>query len=183
MATVTIDSVAFAAYADEDDADEYLLASFHASNWTSATELQKQMALVTATRLLDRQDWLGDKTSSSQTLEWPRTNTGVTGVTNTVIPEDIVNACIELALSLVDGSEVQSEQNIAQKIQSLRAGSVGITYFRGAEGSPLRFPLIVHELVGKYLAGATRSLTGLASGVDSGDGDATNLDFGVNSPL
>ena len=46
---------------------------------------------------------------SGQVLQWPRTGTGVDGVDDTMVPTDFVNGSIELALSLVDGSTVQTD--------------------------------------------------------------------------
>lgn len=163
---ILIDSQPYSVYADVGDADLYLAASSHAANWVSATTLVKQQALITATRILDRQAWKGTKTVSSQDLEWPRTGTGVTGVEDSVVPGDIIDASIEMALALVDGSELQTDSNTAQKLQVIRAGSVSLTYFRGAEGSARRFPTIIHELVRKYLSGSTPAVQGVVSGAD-----------------
>lgn len=154
-------------YANIDTANKYLEAAFHADSWNAleGTEEDETKAklLVTATRILDRQLWAGTKTAEppTQTLQWPRTNTGVDGVTDDTIPTDIINASIELALSLLDGSEVQNEQNTLSKVRSMTAGSVSITNFRGIE-EEMRFPLIVTELIDKYLAGGSTSSTTFA---------------------
>jgi hypothetical protein len=167
MATVEIDGNDYDAYADQEEADLYLAASLSADSWRAAEDDVKGMALVTATRLLDRQSWVGEKNVSNQTLAWPRKDTGVEGVADAVIPQDIINGTIELASALIDGSEAQTAQTTAQTIQSLRAGSVSISYFRGAEGVALRFPLPVQEYLGKYLTGKGSQLVGaISSGTD-----------------
>jgi hypothetical protein len=179
MPTVNIDGVDYEVYEDTDAIDEYLNAAAHGASWRDLTDDdEKGRYAVTASRLLDRQLWKGDATGlSGQTLAWPRTGTGVTGVEDDVIPDPIYSAYFELCLALVDGSTVQTDQNTAQKAQSLSAGSVSITYFRGAEGDPLRFPLIVQELLNPYLAGTGQSLGGaLASGTDGFS--VTDNDFG-----
>lgn len=171
-------------YADLAMADAYMEFAFHGDTWRALTgttgDDSKERALVTATRLLNRQLWLGQLAVAGQELAWPRINTGVEGVTDTVIPPDIVTAAIEIALALVDGSEVQNEQNTGQKIQSLQAGSVGITFFRGAEGVALRFPLIVWELIKKYLTGASAIAGIIVSGTDGES--VTRHDFGLSGP-
>lgn len=170
----------YTVYANQETADAYLEAAQHAATWraSTTTDDDKARALVTATRLLDRQRWKGDKTDSSQAHAWPRSNTGVTGVVDNQIPEAVTNACIELALALLDGSDVQSEQTTEQKLQSIRAGSVSLTYFRGAEGPPRRFPLIVHELLRDYLAGAGVDTLGMKVTGASAE-SRTGQDFGI----
>jgi len=98
-------------------------------------------------------------------------------VTNGVIPEDIRRACYELAALIGDGSEVENEANTSQKLQAIKAGSVALTYFRGAEGSSRRFPQAVHELVHKYLSGSSPYLSGVATGVSGESVTAANLGF------
>ena len=159
---VSLDTGDYNVYADLDTAEAYLGAAIHATTWNESDDDDaKGQALVTATRTLDRQLWAGSKTDAGQALQWPRTGTGVDGVTNDAVPTDIINATIELALSLMDGSEVQNEQNTLAKVRSMSAGSVSITNFRGIEEA-LRFPLIVQELINKYLAGGTISDTTFA---------------------
>lgn len=167
---VTIGSTSYLVYADVAMADEYLNADTNAATWRSSTDDVKGRALVTATRTLDRQTWLGDKNEDTQELEWPRKNTGVTGVEDDVIPQDIIDACIEMANYIVNGGDPVNAQNVAQKEKCLKAGSVEVEYFRGAEGAALRFPLAVWELVAKYIGGAASSFTGSnATGVTRDD--------------
>lgn len=150
MAEVDVGSETHTTYADVDAADEYLSGSLHAgTTWDDASEANKGKALVTATRILDRQRWKSGYETFAARL-------AVTG---------IVNASIEMALALLDGADFQSEQSTAQKLTSIRAGSVSLTYALGTEGPPHRFPLIVHELLRDYLAGADLTIAPVATGV------------------
>lgn len=167
MPTVELDAV-FEVYADVDMADVYFSGAYHGASWRDLEdEDEKARLLVTATRTLDRQRWKGDKTDAEQELQWPRSNTSVDGVEDDTVPDDIINASLELALSILDGSDVQTEQTTTQRVQSMSAGSVSITNFRSVDDQKLRFPLPVQELVGKYLAGAGTTLVGVATGVDT----------------
>lgn len=172
LATVTIGGTEYTVYASVAEADLYLDAAFHAGNWQDQVltpDETKARALVTATRILDRQNWKGSKTVAAQTLAFPREDMGLTPepiVDANDIPVDIVNASIEMANSLVDGSEVQTRQTNEDLVRSLTAGSVSITFARESGASAIRFPLIVHELVRKYLAGTSSSLRATATGVD-----------------
>lgn len=166
MEVIIIDSQPFDSYRTVTQADGYLAAALHALNWSSASAMTKAQALVTATRLLDRQRWASDYDAQTERFA----------------VQSILNACCEIALALVDGSDIQSEQSTAQKLQSIRAGSVSLTYFRGAEGTPTRFPVIINELLRDYLVGgATLVVSGQATGV--GGTSSTDDDFGHSDPI
>lgn len=184
--TVTISGVQYPVYADVAMADEYLAASMQAAAWRALTDPDdKARALVSATRLLDRQQWKGEKriTSPEQQTEWPRTGTGIPGVVDGVVPDNIIMATEEIASALVSGSDMETESNTANKISSLQAGSVSLSFFRGAEGEATRFPTIVNELLQGYLAGSGE--LGLAGALSTGvDGvSETREDFGLNSGI
>ena len=148
------------------DLDDFMRADPNYATWDALGDETQGRYLVAATRLIDRQRFPGDKTSSSQELEWPRTDTGIDGVVSTEVPAKIIQACTLLAYTMSQGSEVDTEQNQGQKIQSLKAGSVGITYFRGAEGIPTRFPTNIQELLRDYLEGASDSISAATTGAD-----------------
>lgn len=179
MPTITIGSNAYEVYADVSEADEYFAAAIHAANWTAAETTTKQQALVTATRMFDRTCWQGEKTDEgSQPLSWPRsglTDSDGNAIPDIIVPDFIINGFFELALSLVDGSTVQTNATPgAQGLQIIKAGSVMLQYFRGAESLQAqqdRFPLPVMEYVGAYLCGANFALTGVATGASSGTDD------------
>lgn len=161
MEVVTIDSLAFEAYRSVAQTTTYLAAAQHAgTTWSSATETEQGQALVTMTRILDRQKWKSDYDTQAERE----------------VVADIQNACMEGALALLAGAEFQSTQSTAQQIQSLKAGSVALTYFRGAEGAAHRFPVIVHELLRDYLAGTAATNYGQSTGTSGTSSTAD--DFG-----
>lgn len=179
---VLILSDSYPVYADLDAADEYMAGASHGADWRALTDdADKARYLITATRTLDRQNWKGDKTSDTQELEWPRSDTGVDGVEDDTVPTEIIHASIELALLLVQGSEFQSQRTTEQTIQMLKAGSVSLSYFRGAGGTPTRFPLIVHELIRDYISGPSSSLYVSTSGTDGET--ITDNDYGLSDGL
>lgn len=160
MQVVMVDSQPYDSYVTVAAADDYLAASIHGASWSSASTLTKGQALVTATRILDRQRWAGAYDTQAE-------REAVSA---------IQDACIEMALALVDGSDLQTEALTGQKLQSIKAGSVSLSYFRGADGRPRRFPLIVHELLKGYLAGSNLNIGMTATGVDGVSSTAD--DFG-----
>jgi len=160
----------YTVYADLDTADEYLGGSSHASTWDTLDDDQKGRYLVTASRLLNRQAWKGTKTVAGQALAFPRTGMNIIPepvVDAEGLPIDVVNASIELALAIADGSEVQNQQTGAERIHSMSAGSVSITNFRGVDIAT-RFPQIVHELLRPFIGGTSDTTFGVAkaTGVD-----------------
>lgn len=179
MAEVDVGTETYTVYADEDDVSAYLSASLQATAWRAASAEEQGMARVTVTRLLNRLRWKGTKTDPDQELAWPRTGTGIEGVEDNVIPLNILYAAYELESEMLAGSTVLVDQNTSQKIASLSAGSVSISYFRGAEGVALRFSLIVEELLWGYLEGSSGLNRPTVTGTDGCS--VTNNDFGVNS--
>ena len=180
--SVIINSNPYDVYANVEMADLYLGANFLAAAWFELTLDQRGQLLVTATRLFDRQCWIGDKTEASQPLEWPRTGTGIEGVEDNIVPDDIINGSIEMAFAILEGTEAINSTNPgAQKLRSIAAGSVNLQWFRGAEGQNAvfdRFPLPVQELVGQYLC-AGQTISGLfVSGTDGVS--VTEDDLGFN---
>jgi len=188
--TVSVDGTDYESYVSLEQADAYLNAAQHGATWQAETDDDvKGRAIVTAVRTLDRQRWKGERNpddSPTHSLEWPRINTGVAGVEDDVVPQDILDATCELALSLMDGSTVQTEVGAQSKeTSSLKAGSVSISYFKGAitqdKVNPARFPLPVQELVQPYLAGGNSSVAGVAYGTDGES--VTEEDFGYNGGI
>lgn len=165
MATEDAGGETFTVYANIDTADVYMAGAIHGANWEAADVDTKGQGLVTATRILDRQKWQSAYDTFAERE----------------VVQDIIDASIEMALSLIDGSTIQTAQNQAQLNQEIKAGSVMLKFFRGAEGTPLRFPTIVHELLRDYLAGGNVTVTGIATG--TGGITSTDDDFGYNNPI
>jgi len=151
-------------YANIATADTYLDDSVRAGlSWKAVDSDTKARSLITATWLLDKQCFIGSKTASSQTLEWPRT--GVTdadgnAVADDTVPTGIINGCIELAYELSQDSELETSKNTGSNDKRYRAGSVEIEYFRpggvlGTDGIT-RFPVVVMEWIREYLCGNTK---------------------------
>lgn len=169
---VSIGSTDYNVYAAIATADEYLEAevSAAATKWRDATQTDstaKARALVTATRLIDRQNWPGSKTDEYQELDWPRTGTGITDVEDDVVPQDIIDACILVAADTNNGVDVTGSASTDTRQKRLKAGSVEIEYFRDLSGGT-RFPTAIQELLAKYLAGGVSlAALSLAYGADT----------------
>jgi hypothetical protein len=111
-----------AAYALSSDGDDYFAERMYHDIWDGATNDEKLRALTTASDMIDRLAYAGDKTDPEQDREFPRGG-------DTDVPNDIMLATIELANSLLDGVEnEQEERELSTKAAAY--SSVRTTYDR-----------------------------------------------------
>lgn len=185
MGTITIQGTAVEIYGDETGARVYLAGAIHGTVWGTTSVPQQQRALVTATRLLDRQNWLGQPTQpidktvpqplGTQALQWPRAGvTSRNGVTidDTLIPGDVIDAAYEIALDLIDAASTIQTQNDGTdlKIETTkqRVGPIqterSIERFEAGGQNRARLPLIVRELLAPFIGGD--GIAGVAFGAD-----------------
>lgn len=106
----TVKSATANAYEDTPAADAYFNIRLNSEAWTSITDVDvKRRALITATMMLDVEQYVGQKTTTAQALKWPRKAKDSEYVKdedgNTLdpdtIPTIVKTAMYELALELV----------------------------------------------------------------------------------
>src|ERR1041385_7228772 len=56
------------------EANDYFDDRLNAAEWNAATSDSKEKALITATRRIDEEQFVGYKVSNTQALKWPRFN-------------------------------------------------------------------------------------------------------------
>jgi len=66
-------SLTYNSYASVDEADYYFEDRMSVSAWTAASSADKAKAIVSATRTIDKENFVGRATSSTQALSFPRT--------------------------------------------------------------------------------------------------------------
>ncbi|RLD57844.1 MAG: hypothetical protein DRI97_04425 [Bacteroidetes bacterium] len=92
-------------YVSLDDADIYHEMRLHVSDWTGASDDDKEAAIMWASRLLDiLVNWDGSKVSSTQAMRWPRTSVVDTdgySIASTEIPQFLADATAEYARTLI----------------------------------------------------------------------------------
>lgn len=108
-------------YATIAEAQAYFDNRLNTEAWDDATDANKNKALGMATvTIIDRLNFRGEKTDPDQELQFPRGD-------DTVVPQDIKNACAEIALALLDGVDPELEfDNLRMKSQAY--GVVRSTY-------------------------------------------------------
>ena len=190
--TVTIGTSTYTVYADVATCDAYMEGSMseNAVAWRALTEADdKGRYLVQMTRTLDRQQWKGEKTDPTNEHDWPRMNTGVPGVVDDAVPQDIIDACCEGAAALSNGANFETTLSQTSMIQSMSAGSVSISYFYPNVSTVIggaRFPVNIQELLWPYLGfgtGAAGTQIGAAQSFGTDGKSATDADFGLNRAL
>lgn len=168
MATVTIGTVDYPVYADLDQANDYLSAESGATAWRAETDDDvKRRALVSATRTLDRLAWPGERDDPDQDLAWPRSGTGLSGVEDDVVPQQIIDATCVLAMLIVAGTDVAGMTSTSGgEIKRQKAGSVEQEFFRAfdVEGTPL--PTQAWDLIAPLLGGPATSGGAVSFGTD-----------------
>lgn len=161
-------------YVSLTEAETYFEDAIHASNWFLEGGILKSKALVTATRMLEREIWAGSKTVSTQTLSFPRTDlikADGTIVDSSTIPQEIKDAQCELALALINDSTIQSNATTGSNIKRVDAGGVEVEFFQPTKG--FKFPTIVQKLVGQFLGSAAGS--GITGSYEYGAGEDSNF--------
>ena len=153
------------------DANTYNDDSSHGTSWDGLEDEDKTRAILTAFRMIERQDYKGARVG---TEKWPRT--GLVDeegdpVSSGSVPQFVEDAQIELALELTLNSAVQTSTDTGDNLKTLKAGSASITKFRPKSGS--RFPTIINEYLGRYLEGSIDLQFPIAGGIDELTGLST----------
>ena len=144
----------FNSYCSRAEANEYLLERrLHGSTWDSCPN--KDAALLWATRELDRLNWTGYRATSSNRHEWPRS--GVTDVGSTEIPDQVKDACAELAFYLAAAD--RASPSTQEEFDEITVGPIKLKYRESSTGRELtsEMPDTVRALVRRFLAAGASS--------------------------
>lgn len=101
-------------------ADRYFSEQIYGELWTVSTLSNKQKALMTATRAIDNLRFYGEKTSTTQPLEFPRQGASEP-------PDNIQRACYEEALARLSGIDSDTEYDNL-RVESRVFGKVRTDY-------------------------------------------------------
>lgn len=117
--------VATVPYADRTYGDAYFTDRTNTAAWDAADDTLKDKALAEATRTMDTIAYVGDKQDADQLREFPRT-TEETGVT----PDEVSQACCEVAIAILAGKTLESESGAAG-VASEQVGDASVSYEDG----------------------------------------------------
>lgn len=121
----------------------YFSKRLRTEDWELASDEDKQKALFEATYMIDRLNYKGDRTNTSQKLQFPRDG-------DTVVPRDIEYAAYEVAIMLLGGLDPEAEVR-NQEISTSKFAGVTTQYH------PTRSPL-PYVMAGIHSAKAWRFL-------------------------
>jgi hypothetical protein len=146
------------------------LFSTQADTWLALDANTKARTLRAATLYLERILWDGDRTGlvgvDATTLQWPRSGVELDGVAidATTVPVDIVSAAFELAVLINADPDLVTAVDQGSLVSSVGAGggvSVSFAFPTSAAlGTATRFPTVVQQLIGKYLAVPAAAIAG-----------------------
>lgn len=183
--TVTISSIDYDAYSDLATADAYLNADPTAEVYRALDANGRGRSIVSGTRVLDVQPWAGAKADEAQAHAWPRTGIVIDGVAvdPTIIPDDVVRACIELANASANGVDIANFVSTQATQRRFKAGSVEVENFRMPTASYRSFPLPEPAwlLIQKFMGGSPGAVGAKSFGTcgDSILDDGFDHTFGV----
>jgi len=143
------------AYCSVAEADAYHETRAFNTDWTGATEVEKNTVIAWATRLMDQQNYVGLATfRTTGNLRWPRyglvNREGLVVEPNT-IPKFVKEACAEWAFYLLGEDRTQDEGGLVE--YGGKTGPIADTtsYVR----KPM--PESVRDMLRPYLSGAAGS--------------------------
>ena len=144
-------------YASVDAADARC-ASLGLTTWAALVEADKEIALRKAMIFMAtyRTRWAGRRVYQHQALDWPRYNVAVDGFTvlSTVVPLDIVNACIDLAVRAGRGEDLLPDLDTGSNaIKKDKTGPLETEYFQNTTDARERF-VAVDALLAPYFGSA-----------------------------
>ena len=140
--------------------------------WASSTDDQKNRALFSSTQRIDREKFLGARSSSTQARQWPRSGvrvpdqyTNLYGIsfpnrimadyyTDTEIPDHVQHAQIVLAVYLNNNKDGIGLSGL-EDFTAMSIGNINVTpNFYGRTGIDRIPPIVDHYLIGLRLGGS-----------------------------
>ena len=102
LVQISINGMNYVSYASVAEADIFLeIDPLRGPEWRKLTEPEKGRHLVAATRRVDLEEYIGEKTVTSQVNQWPRRNAICDGV---AIPDNVAPRQVEYATIIIAGS-------------------------------------------------------------------------------
>lgn len=106
VGVTTVEDLTWNYYGTISRANVYFSKRLNTGAWDNAFYNDRESSLIMATRIIDRLNFAGDKSSEDQVLQFPRCD-------DTKVPVSIEYAAYEIALALLDG------YNPDQEVQTL----------------------------------------------------------------
>jgi hypothetical protein len=119
--------VAIVPYADRTYADAYFAERLDTATWDATANATKDKALKQATSMIDQLPLVGEKCTSAQARAFPRNlDTGCADGSGAV-PEEVTQACCEVARALLEGLTLEALA-LQANVKSENVGDASVSY-------------------------------------------------------
>jgi hypothetical protein len=157
----TVGGASSNSYISRADADTFFESRYSDGGWSALSNANKDRALVAATRMIDRYEFLGCPVNSTQRLKWPRLEVrkedgnyssggGTAYYLSTELPQQLKDAVCELAVALAAGTQGEAA---TRRVKSWSSDDQAFTY--EADGRATNaLPDAVMQLLAPFLRGA-----------------------------
>jgi hypothetical protein len=143
--TIVIDAVNYDSLCTRAEANEYLAPELNLKAWDTATDANKDKALVSATRILVAQNWIDES----------------------AVPDAVLIAANSLMADQLLAGETPGS---GQSINSVSAGSVSIDFEGSTSVGASKFDSRITALIGQYLTSSySTNANPYFSGTDEDD--------------
>jgi hypothetical protein len=142
--------------------------------WQGLTETEKETAIITACRYVDNVfNWMGQRKTLEQGLNWPRDNVEWQGFEISGIPKQLEQACAECVSLDITGAELYSTSNDKEVTSESVSGAVSVTYAKAESWEVVK--ATAFEVLNRLLSGLYIDTTASGSEKGSGVGSASIL--------
>ena len=158
-------------YVSLEEADAYFETRITSQDWFDTDCEEKEIALITATSIIDNSSWAGRAVTETQALAWPRIASihdprlgrlvNFSG-SETSAPTEVCKATYELAVYYIQnptvfGEEIGLTTSTTTTPDNIRIGSIELqglnsnSEAKTAKGLPTVLPLRIKSMYSKYL--------------------------------
>jgi hypothetical protein len=141
-------------YTTVDFADLYLTGErLGGDAWQSVSPSQKEAALISATRELERESWKGERATTTQALDFPRSgiyNDNAVEYSDSTVPDDVQRACAELAF-IRQQESVATDGVSGMDLESFKSVKLGDDAFELRHGAKPKLPKSVYLLLSDFI--------------------------------
>lgn len=109
-------------YISATDANDYFIERLYADDWFSVSTTDQEKALVMARRIIDQQQFTGERTGADQLLAWPRS--GMSYVDSSTVPQDVADAQCELALAFIRNDLTLNDESRGVRSSRQQVGAI-----------------------------------------------------------
>ena len=116
------------AYVDISFIEKYLMGE-RLAQFNALSEEEKQVAIISGTQLVDiSYDWIGNRKSLEQGLNWPRTDAELHGFTIEGVPTAVKKATCEAVFLSMTEESLFSNENNKEVARERIEGAVDVSY-------------------------------------------------------